>query len=151
MFSTAELDYIKALINSYSASGYKYYLCHTITESNNDNDFCIYFSKEEIKANNHNSFSVKDALIIYVDSSNYYNTTNSKVQFVNYYTGDVNISVKEYIYTNAKVTFEYTSYALNPDISINYNYNHLSMISICIVTILFLYIVISDLFNIGRR
>lgn len=72
MLTAVELEYVKALISTYYAKGYKYYLCTTVTEFGNnasDYDICIYFSKEPIEAITDNYFEVKNGVQIYIDSS----------------------------------------------------------------------------------
>lgn len=72
MLSSVELEYVKSLISTYYAKGYKYYLCTTVTETNyttTDYDICIYFSKEPIEAVTDNYFDIRNGIQIYIDSS----------------------------------------------------------------------------------
>lgn len=124
MLTAVESEYIRGLISSYQAKGYKYYVCHTITENNNNYDACVYFSKEEIKAVDNNIFSISNGIKIYVDSSsrsyNYqtgYNDTPRTLIADNNFNGNVNINVAEFIYTNATADYSESVYVLNPDIT----------------------------------
>lgn len=122
MFSVQEENYIKGLIASYYKHGYKYYLCHTVTESNNTYDFYIYFSKEEISAITSDTFELKNAVFMKVDSSqrndNGYNgSTHSRDVIQDSFSEIVNVHQAEFIYTNAVVNYKTDSIALNPDIN----------------------------------
>ena len=59
MLSSLESEYLKGLISVYKSKGYKYYIAHTVTETNNDYDVCIYLSKTEIKAIDQNILVLK--------------------------------------------------------------------------------------------
>lgn len=147
MLSQVELEYVRALINTYYAKGYKYYMCHTISDNNNnDYDICIYFSKDKIEALNDNYFSVENGIRIYIDSSlkSNYNTNASDV--VSSFSNNVTVDVSEFIYTNAESEYSYNSLCLNPDLQIDYKQNHLSVITLILMCIIFCYIFIKDLF-----
>lgn len=151
MFSAIEIEYIKGLINTYYGKGYKYYLCHTITENNNDYDFVIYFSKEEIGAINDNYFQVKNGLRLYVDTSarNTYNSTSG--DSVSDFNAYITVNQGEFIYTNATANYSLSTIPLNPDITIDYKQNNTDIILLIVITIFCLYSFIKDLFNIGGR
>ena len=123
MLTQVESEYVKGLISSYQLKGYKYYVCHTVTEYNYDYDVCIYFSKEEIKAVDNNIFSITNGIKIYIDSSSRsyyqgsYRDTPRIIISDNNYTGTFNINLAEFIYTNANIQYSETSYIINPDIT----------------------------------
>ena len=151
MLSSVELEYVKALINTYYAKGYKNYLCHTITDNNNDYDFVIYFSKFEISAISDNYFEIQSAVKLSVDSSvksQYNNNSNDNVEK---FSGFLSVDTAEFIYTNAVSTSDLTVMCLNPDLSIEYKKDFsFSYVSI-LICILLLYIFIRDLFGLGGR
>lgn len=151
MFSTVENEYIKALINTYYGKGYKYYICHTITENGNDYDLCFYFSKEEIRAVTSSYFDVKNGLRVYLDSSSKSNYSNLTRDIVSTFSGYVDVDVAEFIYTNANCNYIVENMPLNPDISIDYTQNHVDIILLIVITIFCVYSFIKDLFNIGGR
>lgn len=123
MFTQVEENYILALINSYKKDGYNYYLAHTVTETDNNYDIYIYFSKEEIVAISNNIFDLSNCICVRIDSSsrndNSYNTsTHSRSSIINSNYSDVlTINQAEFIYTNAKCTYDKTSIVVNPDIT----------------------------------
>ena len=110
MLTAVESEYIRGLISVYQLKGYKYYMCHTVTENNNNYDACIYFSKDEIMAIDNNIFSVSSGVKIYIDSSsrsyNYqtgYNDSPRTLIADNSFNGNVNVNVAEFVYTNANI------------------------------------------------
>ena len=124
MFSQQEIDYILSLINTYRRLGYKYYVCHTVTEDNNNYDIRIYFSKKEIKAITSSTFDLTNAIQIDVDSSSrndnsYNSSTHSRDTIVSSnLTKIINIYQAEFIYTNATISNVATTIA-NPDLRLN--------------------------------
>ena len=79
MFSVLEESYIKSLINTYKKYGYNYYVVHTVTESDNEYDFYIYFSKDDIVFSNSYAFTLSDnSLMVKVDSSSRNNSPYNK-------------------------------------------------------------------------
>lgn len=154
MFTATEENYLKGLISVYAKQGYNYYICHTVTEINNDYDVYIYFSKKEIKAITPTTFDVTDSVFIKIDSStrNSYNNDNGHnralVSDVNY-TGIVDVHIAEFIYTNAVANYEGNTLVINPDITLNsssnYSYLKSSSIFIFILFIIFLYTFIADI------
>lgn len=145
MLSTIESDYIKGLISVYKSKGYKSYICHTVTEQNNDYDFCIYFSKEDIIAVNNDVFSIKNGIKLYVDStSRSYNNTTPRVILSNSnYSGSFSVHTAEFIYTNAILDYSEGAYVLNPDISksgvTNYEFDSFGIILLVIVLTILLF------------
>ena len=124
MFSQQEIDYILSLINTYRRLGYKYYVCHTVTEDNNNYDIRSYFSKKEIKAITSSTFDLTNAIQIDVDSSSrndnsYNSSTHSRDTIVSSnLTKIINIYQAEFIYTNATISNVATTIA-NPDLRLN--------------------------------
>ena len=122
MFTQVEENYIKALINTYKKQGYNYYLCHTITETNNNYDICLYVSKEEIKSVSSTTFDLTNAIGIYIDSSqrndnNYNLSTHTRdLMFDGNITTIVSVNQAEFIYTNATYTYTESSTVINPDL-----------------------------------
>lgn len=147
MLSQVELEYIKALINTYYAKGYKYYMCHTISDnSNNDYDMCIYFSKDKIEALNDNYFSVEKGIRIYIDSSSKSTYNYNASDTVSSFNNNVTVDEAEFIYTNAISIYSYNTICLNPDVTVDYSENNnLNTISI-LICVIFCYLIIRDLF-----
>lgn len=146
MLSQVELEYVKALINTYRNKGYKYYMCHTISDNNNnDYDICIYFSKEKIEALNDNYFSVEKGIRIYIDSSSKSNYNTNASDTVSSFSNNVTVDLAEFIYTNAESEYSYSAICLNPDLLVDYKQNHLSVITLILMCIIFCYIFIKDL------
>lgn len=123
MLSAVESEYIRGLISSYQSKGCKYYMCHTLTENNNNYDTCIYLSKDEIRAIDNNIFSIRNGIKIYIDSSSRsysyqagYNDTPRTLIVDNNFNGNVNVNVAEFVYTNAIADYSESVYILNPDI-----------------------------------
>ena len=159
MFTQVETDYLKSLINFYKKQGYDYYLAHTVTENYNNYDMCIYFSKEEIKASTDNTFSIKNAIVINIDSSgrndnNNYSTSARDIISNSNYSGSLLVHPAEFIYTNAILDYEAVSFCINPDIlesGVNsYNNNLFSLSILFLLTLILLYHFIHDLIRIHR-
>lgn len=159
MFTSVELDYLKGLINTYAKQGYKYYVAHTITEINNDYDFCVYFSKEEITASNSNNFVIpSNSYVVYVDSSsrndNSYNPSTGSRDTVSLYEGDLRVNVAEFIYTNASLGYNVIDYPINPDLnyagttSLDTHLVNYSLLFIC--SSIFIYMFIKSILRIRR-
>ena len=151
MLSSTELEYVKALINSYYAKGYTNYVVHTVTENNNDYDICIYLSKTEIESVTDNYFSIDDGLQIYIDSSGKSNYSTNRRDSVSRFDGYVTIDQAEFIYTNAISEYSLVNIPLNPNLTIDYKQRIIDVFIIAILIIIFLYIFIRDLFQIGGR
>lgn len=159
MFSQVEENYIKGLIGSYFKQGYKYYVCHTVNETDNVYDIYIYFSKEEIKALNSNSYKLDKSICLKIDSStrndNSYNPSiHSRTILSNSnYTGDLDINEAEFIYTNATLDYEISVDTINPDINYNGHSVSDSFYSIgilFILVILFVYTFVKDILRIRK-
>lgn len=160
MFSQVEENYIKALINTYKKQGYDYYICHTVTENDNNYDIYIYFSKEEIKAVSNNMFDLTNAIYIQLDSSSrndsgYNASVHSRTRLVNSnVTKIVEINQAEFIYTNAINSYKTETTVLNPDLMLqgSNSYGSLLFMGICIIVlfITFLYTFISNIFRLRK-
>lgn len=160
MFTQTEENYLKSLINTYISKGYKYYLCHTITESNNNYDVCLYVSKNEIKANNSYIFDLSQAICIYIDSSSrsdsgYNPSTHSRdIIHSDNVTGEVEINQAEFIYTNASYTYTESTLPVNPDLMLQGvdSYQHLcnNNVLIVLLVVMFLYTFFISILRVRR-
>ena len=157
MLTSAESEYIRGLISVYQSKGYQYYMCHTVTENNNNYDVCIYFSKEEIKAIDNNIYSISNGIRIYVDSSsrtyNYQTGYSDTPRTLLYnFNGTVTVNIAEFIYTNAIVDYSLSSYVVNPDIMMsaatNYSINKIDVTLLCLIVIILLFSFIRSIFRI---
>lgn len=148
MLTQTESEYIKGLISSYEAKGYHSYLCHTVTERNNDFDICIYFSKTDIIARDNSIYSLKDTVKIYIDSSSrsygsggYIDTPRVMIADSNF-SGTISINVAEFVYTNALVSYDEAVYMINPDLmqasATNYSNRVSFSVILCILVVLIL-------------
>lgn len=160
MFTQAEENYIKALINTYKKQGYNYYLCHTITETNNNYDICLYVSKEEIKSISSSVFDLTNAIGIYIDSSqrndNAYNPSihSRDLMFDGNITTIVNVNDAEFIYTNAIYTYSETSTVVNPDLLVQGSesvemFNMIAVIELVLI-ITFIYTFFANILRIRK-
>ena len=150
MLTELESEYIKGLISTYELKGYKYYLCHTVTENNVDYDICIYFSKEEIKAIDNNIFSISNGIKLYIDSSSrYYNyqtgyRDTSRILLMNSnFNSSVNINIAEFVYTNAILSYSEVLYPINPDIRksgvSSYSNDNFNIILLVLIVVIILF------------
>lgn len=151
MFTSVELDYLRALINTYYSKGYKYYMCHTITENNNEYDMCIYFSQEKIEAFSDTYFDVVHGIRIYVDSSGKSTYSTGHRDVVSSFSGSVSVDKAEFIYTNADNDCSITTIPINPDIFIDYSYKYTDYAVMFVIIFVFLCYYIKVLFGIGGR
>lgn len=151
MFTAVELDYLVALLNTYKKQGYEYYMAHTVSDGS-EYDFCVYISKNEIKALNDNYFdcSQKDTLKILVDSSPKSSYNAGSRNNISSFRGNVTVDTTEFIYSNA--IHEYSStIVVNPDIMIDYRVSHVDIINLFIIVIIFGFLLVSKLLNIGGK
>lgn len=159
MLTAVESEYIRGLISVYQSKGYKYYMCHTVTENNNNYDACIYFSKQEIKAIDNNIFSINNGIKIYLDSSsrsyNYqtgYNDSPRTLISNNNFNGTVNVNVAEFVYTNAVSDYLESVYIINPDITksgvSSYTNDNFSLILLILIVSILLFNFIRVIFRI---
>lgn len=149
MLTSVESDYIKSLVSTYMNHGFKYYMVHSITDSNNDYDMCLYMSKNKIEALSDNYFQVEKGIRVYIDSSsksNYHIDTRDDVDSFN---GYVTVDIAEFIYTNAISDYSYNTLCLNPDFMVNFQASKYDVINCYLIVIMFLFIVISKLFKLG--
>ena len=68
MFSSLEVDYILSLINTYQRLGYKYYMCHTITENDNSYNSSTHHRDYVSNSNLTKIVSVHQAEFIYTNA-----------------------------------------------------------------------------------
>ena len=113
MFTTAEEQWLKALIETMRGKGYKSYVAYTVTENNNDTDVIVIFSKETITGTGLYSFTVTDGVMYSFDSSGYstYNGSEARTS-VGTFSGNLSVDQYEHVYTNA----EFNGTTLQPDI-----------------------------------
>lgn len=161
MFSSVEENYIKGLISAYAKQGYKYYICHTVTESYNNYDIYIYFSKSEIEAITPLTFDVSNGIYLKIDSSsrndnNYNPSTDYRIIVSSSnFNNVVSVDKAEFIYTNATVTYSTTdSLVINPDITLNNSTNYLSLkmdyLLCCLVCTNLLFLFISKVLRLRK-
>lgn len=113
MFSAQELEWIEALIETMREKGYKYYVAHTVTESDNDTDAVVVFSQEPILGNGLYNFTVSEGVRYTLNSSGYSSYQGGGARTtVDTYSGSLNVNNTEFVYTNA----EYSGSTLQPDI-----------------------------------
>lgn len=159
MLNQTEIDYVLSLINTYQKLGYKYYLCNTITGTDNIYDMDIYFSKKEIKAVTSTTFDLTEAIHIKLDSSNrndnnYNQSVHSRDNLINSsLTSIVNVHEAEFIYTNATVSSQGAT-LVNPDLLLNAadsnNHNLLLGSSILLTGMIFLYIFFAHILRLKK-
>ena len=120
MFSTNQTEYVKTLLPTYAADGYKYYIAYT----NNDNstytqtnpDLYVIFSKDKITASDGYNYSIpEDSVIISIRTGNYSSSSSAnnseRVEVNQYVNSTLSIDKFEHIYTNA----EFAGHTLQPD------------------------------------
>ena len=159
MLSQIELDYILSLINTYCKLGYDYYLCNTITQSNNNYDIDFYVSKEEIKAVSSTTFDLTNSIHIKIDSSNrndnnYNQSLHSRDVLVDdNLTKIITVDEAEFIYTNAVITSKNIT-LVNPDLMLNssnsYSNHILLGASVLLTGMIFLYIFFESILRLNR-
>lgn len=103
MFNTSEYEYIKDLTVNYYDNDYTNYLCITNNpKSHNYNvyDVFCYYSKDNINLSN-NILSLSDnSILCKLDSNNYSDDNTIDKLVCNSTSGNVELSNKEYIYSN---------------------------------------------------
>lgn len=123
MFSTAQQEYIKALLPTYAKEGYKSYVIYSNTVVNSGISSSTYpdlyavFSKSTISAQNAYVYDVPDdVIVVTVRSVNYssYGSDNNDSRVTVKTVSDgyrLEIDKYEHVYTNA----EFAGVALQPD------------------------------------
>lgn len=154
MLSELEINFLLGLIGVYKKKGYNYYLCNTINNRDDNYDFVVYFSKEEIDDINGNKFSINNAIEIKVDSNSYSYDNQDVIQIVNSnFSGIVSVPVDSFIYTNASVE-KSSSVLINPDITLSNSYNYdlmkMSYVNCFILISLFLWFFIKSILRLRR-
>ena len=126
MFSTAQQQYIEALIPTYAKAGYKYYVCYTHTNTNSgyfgstDPDLYALFSKEAISSENAYTYDIEDAaVLVAIRSGNYSSSSTAnngnRLTVTDYTQSKLTIPGYEHIYSNA----EFTGSVIQPDFYIS--------------------------------
>lgn len=142
MLSQTEYLYIKDLVIQMYNNDYKDYVCVTNNPDNyiNNNvyDVICRFSKEDIQVNNNRFiFNTDDNLICSFDSNNYSdNNTIDKLVCESFTNGQVNLSTKEYVYSNVG---NYSNLIGNYETSLN---NHLSLNSFYLIPALIMILIL---------
>lgn len=151
MLSSVEIDYIKSLILTYRKMGYSKYLCHTITDSSNDYDICIYFSKNGIEAISDSYYDVTDGIKILIDSSSKSNHNYDDYKISVGFSGFINIDRAEFIYTNASLVEGYSVevQGVCPDLIEDTQGSNVTVTVVVIAFIIFIYLFIRDLLKFG--
>ncbi len=155
MLSTTEMEYVRSIVLAYQKQGYKYYLCHTITNnySSDEYDICIYFSQEKIEAYNSNRFNIPTGIMINIDSTAKNNNNTDDNQIVYTFGGEVTVDKAEFVYTNSELNevYDITEAVINPDILEDTNYSRINYLLVIFLVIFFVYIFIRDILNIGGK
>lgn len=118
MFTAVEMDYVSSLVEQMRGQGYLYYIARTVTESGNNYDCELIFSKEEITANGLYSYRVTNGVRYRVDSSGYtigsggLGGNNGPRVSVATYSGTYTFQDTEFCYTNAT----FSGYSVQPDL-----------------------------------
>ena len=113
MINSELREYCAGVISHYSKD-YPYYVMCTNTSKNNNNYYSqwgatIYFSKDEVTANNAFSFTADSWLCVTVYSSNAnYNDLSARV-FTSNKSGTITINEYEYLYSNVDSPFAYST------------------------------------------
>ncbi len=118
MFSTAQLEYIKAYLPTYAKQGYKFYLCYSDSDSSGgygsqtQPDLYIIFSKSEITQNSLYSYSVGENSVLLSIRTGNYSTYNSqpRVTVADETRTTVQINSYEHVFTNAAAQSETVSF-----------------------------------------
>ena len=159
MFTAVENEYLKGLLNVYKEQGYKYYVAHTVTETDNNYDMYVYLSKEKITSSSPTTFNLADnSIVIYIDSSsrndNSYNPSIHTRDILYVYSGELKVNLAEFIYTNAEVSYTLIDNSLNPDILLSgansYDNKLFSYGLMFIVVSIFLYMFIKSILRLRR-
>lgn len=101
MLTATEKEYCQELLAVARREGYQYYLVHTITESGENSDFCVYLSDNPIVCNTPYSFYVPAGRRITVDSSQSYNSySGDRIAGESYSGGTVTLNGWEFAYSN---------------------------------------------------
>lgn len=116
MWNATTSDFVKQLVLSHREE-YPYYVAHTISNTSGNYDVVtvrIYFSANEVKANGLYSYVVPAGSFFYdVVTSNYNDRANNSPRLsTRQFSGTLNISQYEFVYTNAVSQ----SYTIQPDI-----------------------------------
>lgn len=145
MFSTGEYDYIKNLTIDYYNRDYISYLCITNNPTNYSNnnvyDVICYYSKEDMSITNSQLLLSSNTEKCEFDSNNYSdNNTIDKLSCTEV-SGIVNLSTKEYIYSNLDNYSDIIAEYRNRDLFYKSSYIVLlALLSIMIISFLYKFI-----------
>lgn len=148
MLSTGEYDYIKNLTINFYDKGYENYLCITNNptsySNNNVYDVICYYSKEDISITNSQLILSGNTEKCEFDSNSYSDNNTIDKLVCATTTGTIDLSTKEYIYSNLDNYSNIISdYELN---DIYFKNSYLVMLSILsILIIIFLYKFVSKI------
>lgn len=147
MLNTSEYQYVKDLTINYYDNDYNNYLCITnnpTSHNYNVYDVFCYYSKDNINISN-NVISLSDnSILCKLDSNNYTDNNTIDKLVCDSFSGNVDLSTKEYIYSNLD------NYAnIIGDYQVNYTFYKSSYIAILsilsILVIIFLYNFVSKI------
>lgn len=149
MLSTTEQEYIKSIIDTYSQHGYKYYVLVSRRTNyyTDDFEYFLYLSTKNVSSSYSNTFVVSDGILVKIDTSTKGNNNSDNNLVVERFDGVLSVDVAEFVYTNAKVDYDFTTEALNPDVmlggDVNYETNtytnSIMFILVCAVLISYLF------------
>lgn len=107
MISSDVQNYLKSLIKTYSEQGYYNYLAHSYTRRYNEQEYnlVVYLSKDDITNSSLYTFNVSgDSLVLYLNTSSYYDSEYPAIKVQKYNGGRVDISNYETVLTNSTST-----------------------------------------------
>lgn len=149
MFSSTEYQYVKDLTISFYDQGYINYVCYTNNPNNSYNtqyyDIYCYYSKSNITQNQLTfSFQENTKKCLIDTKSATSNYKNNSLTCSNNQDSSINISSKEFIYSN----IPYNSNLISEYVDIKNYQNNITLYSIsilCVLIILFLYKFVSKI------
>lgn len=118
MLNTSEQEYIKSIIDTYKKYDYKYYvlISRRTNYYTDDFEYFLYMSKKKIETSYSNTFSIFDGILLKIDTTTKSNNNENDNLVVEKYEGSLFVDSAEFVYTNAKNTYDLTTEALNPDL-----------------------------------
>lgn len=143
-FSTAQLDILEPLVADMRDRGYEYYLCHQNIMSNTSNDFdlIIYFSKDEIFGTGLYTYTVPSGSVCYyIRSGNASSYNNTGIRFSVDENVDLilNYEVENYNHISTNATFM-SQAAIQPDLCLEvqqYETQGGILFTLCVFLLLF--------------
>ena len=114
MFSTAQDAYVRNVVEVMRIKGYEHYVARTVTETGNNYDLDIVFSKTSITGSSMTSYIISSGIRYQVDTSAYSASAGSHARVVTgTYNGTYTVPVYEFVYSNASFS---SSTAVQPDV-----------------------------------